>query len=810
MKSSKNHQIKNTFCKWEQPTIFQMPELTADRTDGNFSTIDFSFLARNDLGRYNARSAHIGHAAIYHLADGSKTAHQFTLPGSEPNEPKLQQLTDFKQLEHNGLIYFQATNMANGKSFTAKRYEKAVLKTKTGIDQEIDIAYFSEDVDSEDEETLKFKNSSNQKIARFKPGQEPNTTHKKTKKGRDLRVDRNSILKRMEDEDRNQNKVMDTEAFKSLRPQKRKYNGHSACDAYELYFKKFEPILSEKMIELLKRSFGVETTTSLGYQNRTEWLHAEGYALSPDSEDPQVPENLGAAPAWANTEMTILESMAKWFELNVNSSDEVSINALFTMLDEFDLIDNIDFKVNIAFQERILQFRQEIDPFKEFPLYRKGTDAAQATGIAHAILHNIAPSQIDPVYQSTAANPQKQYQTVPEKADFTKLENETSISPKKLLIFDLETTGLDRHTNKIIELGALLATFNESQGILDCTDTYNGLQDPKEPLSKEIKDITHISDEELIDQAIDWEKFKEMLLEADYVLCHNSAFDRAFIEANAPADVADILKNKAFGCTMRDINWFERGFSKTNLTYLNKRLGYKFIGHRAVNDCFATLNLLRQEEGAFSELLGNIHNNTNLICAVDSDFKKSSAFKRMGFFWSNGEERNLPKSWCTYVKDDEFDAAKSWLDSNIYEEPKADSLPIKTHITAQERYSERAELTEDETKAINDLLEAIKKERADAKKAAKAAEKGTKKESVTKRKATKPALTEDEIVKKAKLDDVSEAELPQAVAKPKRKAPSYFKKPAKSAMFQTSAEEQESINPSADEVNPYASRNNNP
>ena len=286
MKSSLNSQTSNTSSKWEKPVFFQIPELTAGRTDGNFSTMDFSFLARNDLGRYNSNSSHIAHAAIYHLADGSKTAHQFSLPDSGSNEPKLQQLSNFKQLDHSGLIFYQAINTSNGKLFTARRQEKAILRSNSGIDQEIDIAYFSEDVDSEDEEAVKFNNSSRQAIARFKPGQAPNTTHIKTKKGKDLRVERSSIIKRLEDEDRNQNKVMDTEAFKKLRPQKRKYNGHSACDAYELYFKKFEPILSEKMAELLKRSFGVETTTASGYQNRTEWLHAEGYALSPDSEDP--------------------------------------------------------------------------------------------------------------------------------------------------------------------------------------------------------------------------------------------------------------------------------------------------------------------------------------------------------------------------------------------------------------------------------------------------------------------------------------------------------------------------------------------
>lgn len=100
-----------------------------------------------------------------------------------------------------------------------------------------------------------------------------------------------------------------------------------------------------------------------------------------------------------------------------------------------------------------------------------------------------------------------------------------------LIFLDIETTGLDPEIHKIIEIGC--AKVNNGEII----DTFSRLIDPKESLKNEIKRITGITDDELYEKGVTFEKaMSEFLnfIEDNPIVGHNVIFfDIPFIERHS-------------------------------------------------------------------------------------------------------------------------------------------------------------------------------------------------------------------------------------------------------------------------------------
>jgi DNA polymerase III subunit epsilon len=257
-------------------------------------------------------------------------------------------------------------------------------------------------------------------------------------------------------------------------------------------------------------------------------------------------------------------------------------------------------------------------------------------------------------------------------------------------IIDLETMGLDARCDEIIEMGLLSFSFNPVEGILSIVDSYNELNNPGRPIPNEVTKITGITDEDVKDKAIDWQHVYQLLDASSLILCHNSKFDRNFLELQTPDNIQNIIKPMPFACTINDIDWHERGYESSKLDYLNWKLGYFYDGHRALVDCWATLNLFLHEEGAFFELLENVRKKETLICAVNAPFERKDNLKLRGYRWSDGSG-SLPKCWWKSFSNDKLIEEKNWLDEVIYGRKGASEAVPKAEITARKRYSFRAE-----------------------------------------------------------------------------------------------------------------------
>lgn len=161
------------------------------------------------------------------------------------------------------------------------------------------------------------------------------------------------------------------------------------------------------------------------------------------------------------------------------------------------------------------------------------------------------------------------------------------IDDEEFVVFDIETTGLNSHTNQIIEIGAVKI---RSGRILD---RYSQLINPEIPIPYHITQITGITNEEVenkpkISEVI--ENFVNFVGDA-VLVAHNAPFDMGFIKR----DIKKYL-NIDYQCSVIDTLQMARdlfpNFKKYGLGDLNKTLGLALEKHhRAVDDSQATANM---------------------------------------------------------------------------------------------------------------------------------------------------------------------------------------------------------------------------
>lgn len=88
-------------------------------------------------------------------------------------------------------------------------------------------------------------------------------------------------------------------------------------------------------------------------------------------------------------------------------------------------------------------------------------------------------------------------------------------------------------------------------------------------------------------KAIDLAAVSAFVNDAVLLIAHEARFDRPFCERLFP-EFAD----KYWACSNTQVDWAARGHRGTKLTYLLNDFGYFYDGHRALDDCYAVLEVL--------------------------------------------------------------------------------------------------------------------------------------------------------------------------------------------------------------------------
>ncbi|MBF0340076.1 MAG: hypothetical protein HQL95_03830 [Magnetococcales bacterium] len=257
------------------------------------------------------------------------------------------------------------------------------------------------------------------------------------------------------------------------------------------------------------------------------------------------------------------------------------------------------------------------------------------------------------------------------------------------VFLDVETTGLDTTTTKVIEVGAVPFEYGTSGRILRVLhdQIISSLQDPGEPISPDITRLTGISDDMVRGQSIDNEKLQALLIKSNLVVAHNASFDRPIAERYWP-----VCKKRPWACSIKDVPWRDEGVTSSKLDYLAWKVGgFFFDGHRATEDCLAGIEILTRilpESGrtAFDILRNNAAKKSFRIVAVDAPFESKDILKSRGYRWNTGENGHQ-KSWWTEVSEVDKDKELAWLASEVYVGSEID-IPTSP-INALIRYSSR-------------------------------------------------------------------------------------------------------------------------
>ena len=238
---------------------------------------------------------------------------------------------------------------------------------------------------------------------------------------------------------------------------------------------------------------------------------------------------------------------------------------------------------------------------------------------------------------------------------------------RRVLILDTETTGLDWHTESIIELAMLAVDVDMQTGKpVGEVEVYEDFEDPGRPIPPEIVKLTGITSQDVKGQKLNEAKIKDMVERADLIVAHNAGFDRPFVENRL-----EVFEHKAWACSFQGINWKAQGMGSAKLEFLCSELGWFYDAHRAQVDCHALLRVLSsplqsEQSGGSStglqQLFKAAENARTVVKAFGAPFETKDKLKARGYRW-DAEAR----VWYTAVKSAEaLDAEAEWLKSEVY------------------------------------------------------------------------------------------------------------------------------------------------
>lgn len=254
---------------------------------------------------------------------------------------------------------------------------------------------------------------------------------------------------------------------------------------------------------------------------------------------------------------------------------------------------------------------------------------------------------------------------------------------RRAAIVDVETTGMDREADQLIELGLVAFDYDgESGQVGPVAARYSGFEDPGRPIPAEVTRIHGITDAMVAGQQLDQDAIGKVLDGVDLVIAHNAGFDRPFVERRLP-----LFAGLPWGCSLRDVPWKDYGMTSAALEFLAYRAGYFYDAHRAEMDCLAVLAVLSGPLGesgtpALQALLARVRESSYSIAALRSHFDTKDLLKARGYRWNPDI-----KVWAREVAGAAREAEFSWLKAAVYGGREAE-VEVET-LSARERYSGR-------------------------------------------------------------------------------------------------------------------------
>lgn len=225
---------------------------------------------------------------------------------------------------------------------------------------------------------------------------------------------------------------------------------------------------------------------------------------------------------------------------------------------------------------------------------------------------------------------------------------------------DVETTGRDPASDRVIELAMQRFGIDAAGRIVETEAPVGWLEQPGVPIPAEITRITGIRDEDVRGRAIVDGEAVSLILGSDFIVAHNAAFDRPFLERRLP-EIVEV----PWACSLTDVDWGSHGFEARKLKHLAMEMGWFYEAHRATVDVTALLHVLDHElpDGTtvVSRMLERAREPTYVVEAVDAPFDRKGALSARGWRWNAAR-----RVWAVEVGADRFDAEVEWATIHVY------------------------------------------------------------------------------------------------------------------------------------------------
>lgn len=233
-------------------------------------------------------------------------------------------------------------------------------------------------------------------------------------------------------------------------------------------------------------------------------------------------------------------------------------------------------------------------------------------------------------------------------------------------IVDCETTGVG-DDDECVELGILPFDYDKATGWLTAVHKpFNAFCQPSKPIPAEATAIHGITNEMVAGHSISDEDVAAAVGGAKLLIAFNAQFDRERCARNW-----ELFDNIPWGCAYKDVAWPESGKLKSILL----DLGYFHDGHRAGDDCVATLFALKQLLGghpALFALLQRLRESLYKVTLRNTPYSCKDAIKaRGGYAWD--DKHPAGKNWWKVVPASELDAETVW--ASTFCKPEAVKVP---------------------------------------------------------------------------------------------------------------------------------------
>lgn len=258
------------------------------------------------------------------------------------------------------------------------------------------------------------------------------------------------------------------------------------------------------------------------------------------------------------------------------------------------------------------------------------------------------------------------------------VEPEDGSPSMSVAVVDVETTGLDPDSDRIVELAIRRIRMTLDGRLVELGERRSWLEDPGRPLDSEVARLTGLTDTDLEGRRIDDRTAASILRTSDLVVAHNASFDRPFVERRLPQ-----VAGGAWACTCNDVDWAALGFEGRSLSHLMFQLGMFFDGHRAASDVAALIAMLihrlRDGRAVFEVLLEAARRETVLVDAVDAPFQAARVLRARGYRWNQRDRR-----WRREIGEEALGAECEWLDRKVY---GLGGAPAFSRVTWRERHA---------------------------------------------------------------------------------------------------------------------------